>query len=103
MNPAYQVLLAGAGTFLIRLSAIALMRGSGEVPPRVERVLRMIAPAVLAAVLAHALMVHDGSLRPLGTWHFAALIALGVALKWRQAGLTMGLGLVALWTLNWLF
>ena len=103
MNPAFQVLLAGAGTYLVRVSAIALLSGSTEIPPNVERVLRMIAPAVLAAVLAHSLMLNDGELPPLGTWHVAALIALGVALKWRQAGLTMGLGLVALWTLNWLF
>jgi branched-subunit amino acid transport protein len=103
MNPAFQVLLAGAGTYLFRISAIALMSGSGQIPGRVERVLRMIAPAVLAAVLAHTLMVSDGDIRPPGTWHLAALIALGVALKWRQAGVTMGVGLVALWTLNWLF
>lgn len=103
MNPAFQVLLAGAGTYLIRLSAIALMSGSAQVPERVERILQMIAPAVLAAVLAHTLMVNDGALRPPGAWHAAILVALGVALIWRQAGLTMGLGLLALWTLRWLF
>ena len=100
MNPAFQVLLAGAGTYLIRISAIALMSGTGEVPERVERVLRMIAPAVLGALVAHTLLLDHGSARDLGAWHVAGTVALVVAVWRKSATWTLVVGMVALWAAN---
>ena len=51
MSLAWQFLLAGIGTYLIRASAIVLAGHGVAVPARLERTLRLIAPAVLAAIV----------------------------------------------------
>lgn len=100
MSPAVQVCIAGAGTYLLRLSGIAVLSGGRRLPPRLERGLRHVAPAVLASLIANALLIDDGGLRALGTWHVAALVA-GATAAWKKRfDLTLVVGAITLWTLN---
>ncbi|MFV1989883.1 MAG: AzlD domain-containing protein [Acidimicrobiales bacterium] len=102
MNPAYQVLLAGVGTFFIRSSALVIL-GDRAIPDRVQQTLRLIAPAVLSAIAANSLLLDSGDIRPLGSWHLAALVAVGVSLKTKSLGWTLAAGLVALWAIQAIF
>lgn len=54
------IALAGAGTFLLRLSFLALF-GNRGVPETLVRFLKYIPPAVLAALVAPALVMHQGT------------------------------------------
>ena len=100
MNAAIAVLLAGAGTYVIRVSAFALLSGAREVPERVERVLRMIAPAVLSALVVHTWLLSDGAVRGPGAWHVAGLAAFAVAIWRKSATWTLGAGMVVVWVAN---
>ena len=71
------ILGAGAVTFVLRLSLIALL-GRVEVPPLLERALRYVPAAALAA----------------------GLLAAVIAWRTRNALLVLGGGMVALWTLQ---
>ncbi len=86
---------AGIGTYLIRVSGLVLFGGERRLPPRVERSLRLVGPAALAAIVANSLLLDEGSWRAFGAWHLAALVAIGVALWKRSSGWSMGLGAAA--------
>ena len=97
MSPAVQVLLVGVGTYLIRLSAIV---AAGRLPPPAPSTvatLRLIAPAVLAAIVADQLVVSDGGIEVEASWIVAAVLAGLAAWRWRSAAITMGLGLAVVW------
>lgn len=97
MSPAVQVLLVGVGTYAIRLSAIA---AAGRLPPpsaSTVATLRLIAPAVLAAIVADQLVVVDGGVDVRASWMLAAVVAGAAAWRWRSAAVTMGLGLAVVW------
>jgi branched-subunit amino acid transport protein len=92
------ILLAGAGTFAMRASFLAVAGRLAEVPPPVRRVLRQIPPAALAALVAPALLRPGGEL---GLWQpelAAGLLAAIVSWRTRSvvATLTVGLGGLAL-------
>lgn len=53
---------AAVGSYLLRVSFIALFGRVSEVPPRVKRVLSFVPPAVLAALVLPALVLQDGAL-----------------------------------------
>lgn len=88
----------GLLTFLIRLSFIA---GGRWLPanPRFQLLLRYVSPAVLAALIAPELLLHEGELR------FAldnprllgGVVAIGVALLTRNVLATIAAGMAALW------
>jgi len=92
---------AGLVTFVIRLSFIALL-GRIETPPLLTRALQLVPPAVLCAIIFPEVLVRGGALdlslrNPrLG----AALVAVGVALRFRNVLLTIGAGMAALWALQ---
>jgi branched-subunit amino acid transport protein len=65
------VLVAGAGTFLIRLSFLLVFERVGTVPPRVQRVLRYVPAAVLAALVVPEVVLAGGT----GTAGFLASVA----------------------------
>lgn len=50
------VLVAGVGTFAIRFSFLAVFERTGSVPPRLQRALRYVPPAVFAALVFPALV-----------------------------------------------
>ena len=103
MSPWVIVIIVGIGTYLTRLSFIGIL-GTREVPTYVERPLRLVAPAVIAAIAIPELVAPEGevfisfdNLRLL-----AGLVATVVAWKTRSIGWTIGVGLVSLWILDWL-
>jgi len=97
MNPWLMVLLTGLGTYLLRMSAIALVSEGRQIPPRAEQALRLVAPSVLAALVANSLLLQGGDWRPLGAWHGAAIVAALVAVRFRSAAWTLLAGMVAVW------
>jgi branched-subunit amino acid transport protein len=87
------ILLAGAGTFAMRASFLAVAGRLAEVPPPVRRILRQIPPAALAALVAPALLRPGGEL---GLWQpelAAGLLAAVVSWRTRSVVATLGVGL----------
>lgn len=89
------LVLLGLGTFLMRLSFIQLSAWLDEFPPRVERALRFVPPAILAAIVFPGLFPHGlatpdphtvaGGLAALVAWrtrNMMATIAVGMAVLW---------------------
>ena len=97
------ILIVGAGTFALRVSMIALLGRVERTPPAVERVLRFIRPAVLAALIAPAVILLDGRpafLGPLNPRLVAGVVATLVAWKTSNVLLTIGSGMAVLWVLQ---
>lgn len=99
------VLIATIGvlTFAIRGSFIALFGRLDEVPPGVERTLRFVPAAVLAALVGPALLTVDPAT---GVLAYDKLVAGVVAalVAWRTENVlaTMTTGMVALWAVRFL-
>ena len=95
------ILGAGAVTFALRLSLIALL-GRVEVPPLLERALRYVPAAVLTAVVIPLLFYQDGAPEvSLGNERLiAGLLAALIAWRTRNVLLVLGGGMAALWTLQ---
>ncbi len=85
-------IVAGIATLAIRLSGVLAFRADRELPVGATRALRLVAPAILAAIVADTLMLDAGEVRPFGAWHAAALVAAGVALWLRSMGWTLAIG-----------
>ena len=100
-SPWLLMLIAGAGTFLLRLSFMGLVRG--DVPPLLQRILRLVPAAVLAALVvpavvpadAAAMSTPDGWVRPA-----AAVLATLIALRTGSIFATLAVGMAALWLLT---
>lgn len=94
------VVLIGVGTWMIRLSFVALFGRVDTIPPTVMRILALIPAAVLAAIVAPALTHSSGSL-DLGTDRFfAGVMAALVARRTKNVLATIGVGMGALWILQ---
>lgn len=100
MSPWLMIVLTGIGTYLLRVSAIAVVGDDRRIPPRVEQALRLVAPAVLAALVANSLLLEGGDWRALGAWHGAAIVAALVAVRFRSAAWTLLAGMVAVWVFS---
>jgi branched-subunit amino acid transport protein len=95
------MLAMGLITYGIRLSMILLL-GRIALPDAVQRALRLVPPAVLSAIIFPEI------LRPAGAWGIssgnprllAGLIAAAVAWRTKNALLTIGVGMAALWILQ---
>lgn len=96
------ILAAGVGTFLIRFSFIGLFGLLDDVPEGVERALRFVPAAVLAALVAPQLVLTEGSisLSPANPRLLAGAIAAAVAWRTENIAATLGAGMVALWFLT---
>lgn len=92
---------AAAATFALRLSFIALW-GRIEVPPFLERALRYVPAAVLAAVVIPLLFYQDGALDvSLGNERLlAGLAAALICWRTRSVPLTLIGGMATLWALQ---
>lgn len=90
------ILLAGAGTYLLRLSFLAFAHRLVDLPPLVERVLRQIPPAVLAALVLPQLVRPEGSLDLWQPQLLAGAIAAVVSWKTRNIAATLVVGMVVL-------
>jgi branched-subunit amino acid transport protein len=88
-------------TYAIRLSFIALIP-IAWLPPLLQRGLRFVPPAILAAIITPEL------LRPFGAWDLslqnhrllAGLLAALIAWRFRNTWLTIAAGMGALWLLS---
>lgn len=89
--------IAGVGTYLLRASLVVLL-GRVAVAPRLERSFRYIAPAVLAAIVAPALLLDGaGSLAVFDARVLAGLAAGLAAWRWRTIPATLAAGLAVYW------
>ncbi|NIA25407.1 MAG: AzlD domain-containing protein [Gammaproteobacteria bacterium] len=93
------ILAVGVGTFLLRISLIAMLGRARSVPPALQRALRFIPPAVLAAIATPSLVQVDGVLTA-GPRLLAGLVAILVAWKTKNVLATIIVGLVTLWVIQ---
>ena len=93
------VLLVAVGTLLMRASMVTLL-ADVAIPTRVEQALSLVAPAVLAGLVAQTLFLDHGDIRPFGTWYLAAGVAALVAWRTRSFGWTLLAGMVGVWFLE---
>jgi branched-subunit amino acid transport protein len=100
MSVGWQFVLAGIGTYLIRVSAIAMVGQGMAIPPGVERTLRLIAPAVLAAIIANGLILDHGQINQRVSWYAGTLVAGFVVWRFRSAAWAMAVAMVVAWALQ---
>jgi branched-subunit amino acid transport protein len=95
------IAVAGAVTFALRLSFIALL-GRMEIPPFLGRALRFVPAAVLTAVVIPLLFYENGALEvSLGNERLlAGVVAALIAWRTRNVLFTLGGGMATLWTLQ---
>lgn len=98
------VLAIAVGTWAFRTSFVFLFGYVDEVPPRVDRTLRFIPAAVIAAIIAPRLLVVDGALvvDPGNERLLAGVVAFVVAWHTEDIFVTIVAGMLALWTLVFL-
>jgi branched-subunit amino acid transport protein len=94
------MVIAGIGTFAIRLSFIALLGRVERIPPLAERALRLVPAAVLAALVAPGVFRPEGVLDPWNDRLLAAAVAALVAWWTRNVLATLVAGMVVLWLLQ---
>ncbi len=92
------IVLAGIGTYAMRASFLVFAHRLADVPPGVQRLLRQIPPAALAAIVVPALLRPEGNLDLWQPRFLAGVVAALVAWKTRNIALTLavGIGLVML-------
>jgi branched-subunit amino acid transport protein len=102
MNAYVVMVLAGVGTYLARSSFI-LAVGERALSERVERALRNIGPAVLAALTA-SLLTSDGLAGYLTDVPEVVATVVGVAVAWWRRSFMSAFvaAVVVLWLLRWL-
>ncbi len=89
------ILLSGVGTFAMRASFIAAARRLATVPPAVQRLLRQIPPAALAAIVVPTLLRPEGEVDVLHPRFAAGILAAVVAWRTRNVALTLLFGMSA--------
>lgn len=95
------VIIVGVATLGLRFVFIGLF-DKVNVPPTLERALRYIAPAVLAALALPAIVRPDGDLTLWNPLVPAAVLGALAAWKTGNIGAAIVVGLPALWLLQWL-
>ncbi len=93
------VVIVAAGTLAMRASMVTLL-ADVTIPTRVEQALSLVAPAVLAGLVAQTLFLDHGEFRPFGTWYLAAAVAALVAWRTRSFGWTLLAGMISVWLLE---
>ena len=92
------VVFAAVGTFAMRAAFLVFAHRMADVPPKVQRLLRQIPPAALAAITVPALLRPHGEIDLFQARFVAGVVAALVAWKTRNTALTLvaGIGLVML-------
>lgn len=92
------IVLAGIGTYAMRASFLVFAHRLADVPPRVQRLLRQIPPAALAAIVVPALLRPESHLDLWQPRLYAGILAAAVAWRTRNiaATLIVGIGMVML-------
>jgi branched-subunit amino acid transport protein len=98
------IVVIGVLTYAIRLSFIALFGYVEEIPDLLERALRYVPPAVLAALVLPAVLTVDPETGTLATDKLLAG-GLAAAVAWRTENVfaTMGVGMGVLWAARFVF
>ena len=101
MNLWLIILGMGFVTFGIRLVPIVLL-GRIEIPLIMQRALRFVPPAVLTAIVVPELLYRDSQIDMSLTnvRLLAGLIAIVVAWRTKNALITIGVGMIALWVFS---
>ena len=97
------MLLGGLLTYATRLSFIFFV-GEREIPLGLKQALKFVPPAVLTAIIFPELLLPNGQLDiSLGNARLlAGFAAILVAWRTRNAVLTIVVGMLVLWVLQWL-
>jgi branched-subunit amino acid transport protein len=97
------LILGGLGTYLLRLSFILIFQHV-KMPDFMEKILRLVPPAVFSAIVLPELLVRDGSIQfsMSNLRLIAGLLAAVIALKTRNVLATIASGMVILWLLQYL-
>jgi branched-subunit amino acid transport protein len=95
------VILAGIATFSMRFFFIALFKRI-EVPPSLERGLRYVAPAVLAALVLPAIVSPGQVWDPVNPFVPAAIIGGAAAWRTNSIGAAIAVGLPVMWIITWI-
>jgi branched-subunit amino acid transport protein len=95
------LILGGLGTYLIRLSFILIFQHF-QMPSFMERILRLVPPAVFSAIVLPELLVQEGAVQfsVNNLRLIAGLLAAIIALKTRSVFVTIASGMVILWILQ---
>lgn len=98
------IAVVALGTWGFRVSFVVLFGYLDTVPPRVDRILRFIPPAVIAAIVGPSVLLAEGSLAvtPANERLLAGLVGVAVAWYTEDMFVTIAAGMVALWTLVFL-
>lgn len=89
-------------TYCLRLSFFILFGYIDGIPDLVDAPLRYVAPAVLAALVVPQILVVDGSIVYGNPRMVAGLFAGIMAWRTKNITATVGVGMVVLWTTDWL-
>ncbi len=87
------IILSGIGTYAMRASFLVFAHRLADVPLGVQRLLRQIPPAALAAIVVPALFRPEGSLDLWQPRFLAGVVAALVAWKTRNIALTLAVGI----------
>jgi branched-subunit amino acid transport protein len=93
------VAIVSIGTLAMRASMVTLL-AEVTIPTRAQQALSLVAPAVLAGLVAQTLFLDHGAVRPFGPWYLAAAVAAVVAWRTRSFGWTLGVGMASVWLLE---
>ena len=99
MSDFVYVAIVAAGTLAMRASLVTVL-ANVTIPTRVAQALSLVAPAVLAGLVAQTLFLDGGDFRRLGTWYIAAAAAALVAWRTRSFGWTLVVGMGCVWLLE---
>jgi len=101
MNVWLLLICMGLVTYAIRLSMIVLI-GRVNLPPVIQWALCLVPPAVLSAIIFPELLMPGGTLDlSFGNLRLlAGVLAAAVAWRTKNALLTIGVGMVALWVMQ---
>jgi branched-subunit amino acid transport protein len=87
------IVLAGAGTFVARISFLGVAHRIADPPIALQRILRMIPPAALAALVLPAFVRPDGQFDLTQPRLVAGLVATVVAFWTKNVLLTLAVGM----------
>jgi branched-subunit amino acid transport protein len=90
------VALVAAGTLAMRASLVTLL-ANVTLSLRAEQALGLVAPAVLAGLVAQTLFIEGGEIRPFDSWYVAAALAAIVAWRTRSFAWTLLVGIGCVW------
>ncbi len=104
MNVWLTLLAMGFVTFIVRFSVIGVL-GDAEMPGLVKRALRFVPVAALTGIIFPALLITGEALNiaPDNFRLVAGLVAIIVAWRTKSILLTISVGMVSLWILQFFF